>query len=165
MPTHYSGTREQITALDTYIKLSRAAESVTQRINGHLRSQGLTISQFGVLEALFHLGSLSAGQLGEKILKSSGNMTMVLDNLERRELVVRSRRPDDRRCVEVNLTTQGQALVARILPGHVDGVLRTMDALSRDEQEQLARLCRKLGLATAGGSTVNNTKVQREHSS
>lgn len=157
MPSHYTGTPDQRLALESYIKLSRAAESVTHRINAHLHDEGLTISQFGVLEALYHLGPLPVGQLGEKILKTSGNMTMVVDNLERRDLVTRSRRPDDRRCIEVSLTAGGRALVERILPGHVAGVEATMGVLTTGEQAQLGALCRKLGLAAAGQPARDNT--------
>lgn len=154
MPTHFVGSSEEIVALDGYIKLSRAAESVTQRINAHLHAAGLTISQFGVLEALYHLGPLPVGQLGEKILKSSGNMTLVVDNLERRDLVSRNRRVDDRRCLDVSLTPAGMELVAGLLPGHVAGVVNTMSALSLDELSQLSLLCRKLGLTAANNPAV-----------
>ena len=144
--THYAGTVEEVRALDVYIKLSRAAESVTQRINGHLQDHNLTISQFGALEALYHLGSLQPGQLAQKVLKSSGNMTLVIDNLVKRGLVTRRRRTDDRRCIDISLTEQGAALIEEIFPHHVAGVVQTMSALPLDEQLQLAALCRKLGL-------------------
>lgn len=147
MGTHYSGTPEQRLALDTFIKLSRATEVVNARINHHLQNHNLTSSQFGVLEALYHLGPLPVGQLGEKILRSSGNMTLVVDNLVKRGLVTRQRREDDRRCVDVSLTGTGRELVTSILPAHVDGVVEAFAALSADEMEQLGRLCRHLGLA------------------
>lgn len=149
MSTHYPGTAEERLALDAYIKLTRAAESTGARINHHLHEFDLTVSQFGVLEALYHLGPMPVGRLGEKILKSSGNMTLVVDNLARRGLIARERREDDRRCIEVSLTSQGAALVERILPGHVAGVVAVMGALTAEEQEQLGGLCRKLGLAQA----------------
>jgi MarR family 2-MHQ and catechol resistance regulon transcriptional repressor len=145
MGTHYAGTVEEVMALDVYIKLSRAADSVTQRINGHLQDYNLTISQFGALEALYHLGSMQPSQLAQKVLKSSGNMTLVIDNLVKRGLVTRQRRPDDRRCIDISLTKEGEALIEEIFPPHVAGVVETMGALSPDEQQQLAALCRKLG--------------------
>lgn len=148
MGTHYAGTIEEVRALDVYIKLSRAAESVTQRINGHLQDHNLTISQFGVLEALYHLGSLQPGQLARKVLKSSGNMTLVIDNLVKRDLVSRQRRADDRRCIDISLTEEGLNLIETIFPAHVTGVVNTINALSPDEQQQLAFLCRKLGKST-----------------
>ena len=147
MATHYQGTTEETLALNVYIKLSRAAEAATTRINAHLHDHNLTISQFGVLEALYHLGPLQPGQLAEKILKSSGNLTLVIDNLVKRELVTRQRREDDRRCIDIHLTIVGQSLIETIFPAHVAGVLDTMSALTPDEQDQLAQLCRKLGLA------------------
>ncbi|MCB8943508.1 MAG: MarR family transcriptional regulator [Ardenticatenaceae bacterium] len=149
MGTHYTGTDEEIRALDTYIKLSRAADSVTQRINAHLREHDLTLSQFGTLEALYHLGPMQLGELGTKILKSSGNMTLVADNLVNRGLVYRQRREDDRRCVDIHLTEAGRALVQTIMQPHVTQVVQALNVLSASEQEQLAALCRTLGLAQA----------------
>lgn len=146
MGTHYQGSAAEVLALDSYIKLSRAYETVTNLINAHLHNHDLTISQFGVLEALFHLGPMQPGQLAGKILKSSGNLTLVIDNLVKRGLVTRQRREDDRRCIDVHLTEGGQALIAAIFPGHAAGVAQTMGVLTRDEQTQLAALCRKLGL-------------------
>jgi MarR family 2-MHQ and catechol resistance regulon transcriptional repressor len=134
-------------SLDTYIKLSRAAEAVTARINRHLNDHQLTVSQFGVLEVLYHLGPMQVGQVGEKILKSSGNMTLVVDNLEKRGLVSRHRRSDDRRCIDVHLTDQGRALIELILPPHVEQVVVSISPLAPEEQIQLSALCRKLGLA------------------
>ena len=87
MGTKYKGDRTAVRALDVYIKLMRGTESVTRRIHDHLAQADLTVSQFGVLEALFHLGTLSQRELGEKLLKSAGNITMVLGNLEERGLV------------------------------------------------------------------------------
>jgi MarR family transcriptional regulator, 2-MHQ and catechol-resistance regulon repressor len=147
MAIHYSGTEKEVTALDGFVKLSRAADSVTQRTHRHLQYSNLTISQFGVLEALAHLGPLQPGQLAHKVLKSSGNMTLVIDNLVKRGLVQRQRRSDDRRCIDITLTGAGAALIEQIFPDHVQGVVQAMGALSPEEQRQLAQLCRKLGLA------------------
>ena len=146
MATHYRGSPTEARALDAFIKLTRAAESVNAYVNAHLRDYGLTVSQFGVLEALYHLGPLQTGELGEKILKSSGNMTLVIDNLEKRGLVRRQRQVGDRRCIDVNLTAEGEALVKRILPKHVEGVVNVFAVLSSSEQDQLGALCRRLGL-------------------
>jgi MarR family 2-MHQ and catechol resistance regulon transcriptional repressor len=147
MGTHYPGTPDEIRALDVYIKLARAADAVTQRINHHLKEDGLTVSQFGVLEALYHLGPMCQTELAGKILKSTGNLTLVIDNLERSGLVERQRDTVDRRFVSVHLTPAGEALIGRIFKPHVQGVVATMSALSGEEQEELARLSRKLGLA------------------
>jgi len=108
MPTHYQGSPEEELALDTYIKLTRATDTIHARLSLASSMQALTISQFGVLEALFHLGPQAQNILGEKILKSNSNMTTVIDNLEKRQLVRRERAPDDRRKIIVHLTESGQ---------------------------------------------------------
>lgn len=146
MPTHYDGTDAERRALDVYIKLTRAAESVNSRINAHLADFNLTVSQFGVLESLYHLGPLHQNELGQKILKSSGNMTVVIDNLCKRGYVERHRDTEDRRYVTVHLTEAGRRLIAEIFPKHVQIVLNEISVLSPTEQDEFQRLCRKLGL-------------------
>lgn len=148
MGTHFSGTKEERRALDAYIKLVRAAGSVEARTNRHLQSVQLTPTQFGVLEALYHLGPMNQTNLCEKILTSGGNMTVVLDNLAKRGLVERRPDPNDRRSTVVFLTDSGRSLVARIMPGHVRGIVAEFGVLSPEEQETLGNLCRKVGLGT-----------------
>ena len=145
MGTHYQGSAAEIRALDLYVKLMRAAGSVSAGLNPRLGEAGLTESQFGVLEALVHRGPLAQCDLAQKILKSSGNVTLVVDNLERRRLVERRRDRGDRRFVTVHLTAEGEALVRRVLPGHVAAIVERLGVLAAGEQEDLARLCRKLG--------------------
>ncbi len=145
MPTRYRGTPAEVRALDAYIKLSRAADSLTTRIHRHLDASKLTISQFGVLEAVFHLGPLTQRDLAQKLLKSGGNMTLVIDNLEKRGLVRRDRQQQDRRCILIHLTTEGQVLIEKTFPDHVAAIVAEISILSDSEQEELSRLCRRLG--------------------
>lgn len=136
-------------SLDAYVKLMRAAGSVTAQLEGGLRESGLTTSQFGVLEALYHLGPLTQGDLARKLLKSSGNLTLVVDNLERRGLAKRRKDAKDRRCVEVHLTTSGKRLISEVYPRHARAIRHAMGALAPYELRHLAELCRRLGLAAA----------------
>ncbi|MEM6429057.1 MAG: MarR family transcriptional regulator [Deinococcota bacterium] len=149
MPTHYQGSPVAKRALDVYIKLDRAAGAVSSRINAHLADYSLTVSQFGVLEALYHLGHLRQKDLAQKILKSTGNITLVIDNLVKRNLVTRKRDKRDRRAIYIHLTEAGKALIDNIFPKHVAIVEAEMNVLSPAEQDELARLCRKLGLQQA----------------
>lgn len=145
MSTHYTGTETEQQALDAFIKLTRAAESVNRRVNDHLHEYDLTVSQFGVLEALYHLGPMPVGQLAGKILRSSANLTLVIDNLVKRGLATRERRDDDRRTVRISLTAVGRDLIAGLMPPHVAGVVAAFEVLSPEEQATLAALCRKVG--------------------
>jgi MarR family 2-MHQ and catechol resistance regulon transcriptional repressor len=144
--TQYKGTKDEVRALNAYVKLMRASESVSARIHGHLTDAGLTVSQFGVMEALYHLGPLNQSELAKKILKSSGNITMVIDNLEKRSLVKRERKAEDRRFYTVQLTVEGRRLMGILFPRHAAIIIEEMNALTRTEQEELSRICRKVGL-------------------
>ncbi len=151
MPTHFKGTESEIRALNTFIKLIRASESVTSRLAGFLSgAEKLTPSQFGILEALLHLGPLNQRELGKKLLKSGGNITLVIDNLEKRGLVERRRGEEDRRVQFVHLTDEGRRVIAGYFPDHVRAIEREMRVLTDAEQEELGRLCRKLGLQKGG---------------
>lgn len=145
MPTHYKGKPQEELALNTYIKLTRATESLMARLYQGGKLEGLTASQFGTLEALYHLGPMCQGEIGGKILKSSGNMTMVIDNLEKNGLVQRQRDQDDRRQVIVSLTEKGRERIANILPAHVASIVKQLGILSPEEQQTLGDLLRKLG--------------------
>ncbi|GEM44653.1 MarR family winged helix-turn-helix transcriptional regulator [Deinococcus cellulosilyticus] len=152
MGTKFQGSDSQVQALNAYIKLHRAAATVETAANQHLLGHDLSLSQFSVLEALYHLGPLTQKQLGEKILKSKGNLTMVIDNLEKRGWAVRERSAKDRRNIHVNITPEGHELIASILPGHVAGIERVFSVLTPEELNTLSGLCRKLGLGLQGQS-------------
>ena len=130
--------------LRAYVALMRAANQITRNAHVHLSRVDLTISQFAVLEAIYHLGPRSQKELAAKVLKSSNNMTTVIDNLERRELVERRPHESDRRVKWIALTEQGHALVEELFPRHTRGLVREFNNLSSDEQSELARLCLKL---------------------
>lgn len=146
MGTHYQGSEEEVRALDLYIKLTRAAEAVNTRVNQHLADANLTVSQFGVLEALYHLGPMCQKDLAQKILKSTGNLTFVINNLEKQGLVERHRSTEDRRYVDIYLTDAGRQAIQEIFPHHVETVRREMAILTQEEQDELSRLARKVGL-------------------
>ncbi len=152
MPTHYSGPPQETLALNTFIKLTRSVESLTSRLSQRGTLGDLTESQFGVLETLYHLGSMCQNQIAAKILKSSGNLTMVIDNLEKHGLVRRTRDLEDRRKVQVSLTDEGRQLIEEVFPGQVAAITEEMSTLTPQEQETLGSLCRKLGQGIASQS-------------
>lgn len=145
MATKYKGTPAEELALNTYIKLTRATSTFETRLAHRDTIDALTHTQFGVLEALYHLGPMCQNEIGAKLLKSGGNITLVIDNLEKRSLVRRQRNPEDRRMMTVSLTDAGRELISQILPGHVRAITEEMSMLTPQEQEQLGELCRKLG--------------------
>lgn len=147
MGTHYHGKPAEIKALDCFIKLLRAADSVNAAAIRQIQANGLTESQFGILEALLHLGPLTQNQLAIKLLKSGGNITLVIDNLIKHGLIIKEKRENDRRCSWISLSEKGASLIKSLFPDHVKTITTRMSALTHDEQTQLAALCRKLGTA------------------
>src|SRR5271169_3465160 len=132
-------------ALLTYVKLMRAANSARNFAARSLTGTGLTLTQFAVLEALYHLGPMSLSDIAQRILTTGGNLTMVVGNLEKQGLAHRQRSPEDRRVLIVMLTARGKSLIRKLFPLHAAAITEYMAALSPIEQEQLGSLCRKLG--------------------
>ena len=140
-------------ALNTYTKLMRASESVTSRVHRALLASKLTISQFGVLEALLHKGSLCQRDIAAKILKSTGNITLVIDNLEKRGLVKRERDLADRRYFTIHLSEKGTELIKIVFAEVKAAIVSEMSSLTENEQELLGNLCKKLGMKGDEGLT------------
>jgi MarR family 2-MHQ and catechol resistance regulon transcriptional repressor len=150
MPTSHRGTEAEQRALDTYIKLLRAADTISARVREHVAQFGLTETQFAVMEALYHLGPLRASHLARKLLRSGANITTVVDNLVRTGWAAREDCPGDRRVTYVKLTDNGRELMERVFPSVASHVSLLMASLDPVEQQELATLCRKLGLANCG---------------
>lgn len=146
MASRHKGTELEKLALGTYLKLLRAAESITIRVNADLPKFGLTESQFGVLEALYHLGPLYQREIGDKLLRTGGNITLVVDNLEKLNLAKRERGSDDRRYIRVHLTKEGKSLIEKVFPQHVKSIVAEMNVLSEKDQLQMQKFCKKIGL-------------------
>ncbi len=145
MGTKYKGNKGEINALNAFININRAVDSIGTRISKKHSYRGLTQSQFGVLEALLHLGPLCQKEIAQKLLVSGGNITMVIDNLEKRSLVKRIRSEQDRRYFNVQLTKEGESLIKDIFPEHVKAIVKEFESLTQEEQITLRNLSRKLG--------------------
>ncbi len=143
-------------ALKTWIKLARAFNTFNKSANEEISSYGLTPSQFGVLEALFHLGPMTIGKICDKILITGGNMTVVLDNLEKQELINRVKIKTDRRALSIELSEKGKQLIESVFPKHEQFITEKMNVLSSSEQELLGVLLKKLGL-----NTINTKEVKQ----
>lgn len=146
MGTHFKGSKEEQKTLNAFIKLTRASESVNGRLSRHLSDANLTVSQFGTLEALLHLGPLNQRELGQKLLKSGGNITLVIDNLQKNGLVEKKTDPKDRRAVIISLTSKGRDFIEDFFPQHLAKIKEEFSVLTSDEKEQLASICKKIGV-------------------
>lgn len=132
-------------ALVTYVKLMRAANTARNFASRSLSDTGVTLTQFAVLEALYHLGPMSLSEIAQKVLTTGGNLTMVVGNLEKQGLAKRQKSPEDRRVLIVVLTAKGKTLIRALFPQHAAAIVKFLSVLTLEEQAQLGELCRKLG--------------------
>ena len=133
------------TALKLFVVLNRALTAIHAHSQADIESHGLTVGEFAILEALYHKGPLLLGDLQRRILVSSGGTTFLVDRLEERGLVERQLCPSDRRARYAVLTTEGQALITRIFPGHAESIRRAMSGLGLADQRAAIALLKTLG--------------------
>lgn len=154
MPKRYGGSDAEKLQIDAYVKMMRCADTVQNQLARNVEAQGITLSQLGVLEILLHHGAQNQKSLAQKMLRSGANMTTIIDNLEKRGIVERTRSGDDRRQIMITLTPAGKKLIEDLFPLHLQNIFRMMSVLSADELELYARLSRKLGLGAREKMTL-----------
>lgn len=131
--------------LKVLVSLSRATQALHKRATNIFNEGGLTTSQFAVLETLYHKGDLTINEIIKKVLSTSGNITVVINNLEKQQLVKRYTNPEDKRSYSISITEKGREKVAEIFPKHVEDLKDNLQVLSDDEKELLIELLKKIG--------------------
>ncbi len=135
----------QETSVQAYVKLIRAAEALHVKVSRGLVAEGLTASQFSAMKVLRLYGMLPQRDIAKYLLQSGGNITLVVDNLEREGLAKRIRSVEDRRIVQVALTLKGEELFDRIYPAHLDRIREVMSPLKDQDIDMLTLLLEQLG--------------------
>lgn len=130
--------------LKTLIALSRATNSVHRREYKTIKEGGLTVSQFSVLEVLYHKGALKVQEIIEKTLSTGGNMTVVIENLVKDDLVMRYKAPEDKRVNLISITDKGKALIDSIFPNHIENINEIFNVLTEEEKKSLIAISKKL---------------------
>jgi DNA-binding MarR family transcriptional regulator len=130
--------------LSAYFALMEVSSLLRHAVEQHLRAEGdLSYVQFQILARLNDspTGSYRMTDLADGVVYSRSALTYQAGLLERRGLISRSPSPDDERSVDVTITDAGRALIARVLPDHIDVVSRMLlDPLSREDLETLTGL-------------------------
>jgi MarR family 2-MHQ and catechol resistance regulon transcriptional repressor len=135
---------ETAQALRLWIALARAHNAVAVKASADVARHGLTVAEFGVLEALHHKGPMLLNEVQRRILVSSGGITYLVDRLEKRGLAERRDCPGDRRARLVALTPEGHALVASIFPQHAEMIREAMHGLDTEQKRAATNLLRAL---------------------
>lgn len=129
--------------LKTMIVLNKAIRSIRPYESKASKENGLTPTQFAVLETLYSKGQLRIQDLIDKMLATSGNMTVVIKNMVRDGWIVRTCDPNDRRSFLVDLTDEGRLKIEETLPTHIDAVSHAMSVLEEQDKEELIRILKK----------------------
>lgn len=132
-------------ALSTWVKLARAYSSFEKKSNDSIKTFGLTQPQFAVIEVIGHLGPLKVGEICNKMLVTGGNMTLVLDNIEKLGYIERVPNKEDRRAIYIQLTPAGKMLFDEVFIIHAEKISEYMSVLTTAEQKALGDLLKKLG--------------------
>ncbi len=100
------------------VALARTYNNIFSKIEKNIQSFGFTISEFGVLEFLYHKGDQPVQKVAEKILVTSGTITYVIDKLQKMDLVERRKCETDKRVYYISLTEKGTQIIKDIFPKH-----------------------------------------------
>jgi MarR family 2-MHQ and catechol resistance regulon transcriptional repressor len=141
---------DRAAALKLWVVLSRAYNAVAREATDDVERQGLSMTDFAVLEVLYHRGPLSLGDIGERVLLRSGSVTYAVDRLEEKRLLRRRPSAEDLRVTFAELTPAGRAVMDRVFPVHAETIRQTLSGLSRAEKRQATDLIKRLGRRAAG---------------
>lgn len=137
--------RTDISGVHVWLVLWKATRAIERHSSHDIEAAGMCRSDFGVLEALLHKGSLSVSALGAKVLLTSGSITTAVDRLERRGLVQRGGDATDRRARLVHLTGAGRKVIRKMFADHERAMEKVVSPLTPDDRVVLMGLLRKLG--------------------
>jgi DNA-binding MarR family transcriptional regulator len=130
--------------LKMVIALLRSVKALEAAMTPCFKERGVTFTQFGVLEFLYHKGPARISTIIEKTLSSGGCMTVVIRNLESLGLVARERDEKDGRAALVALTPKGQALMRELFPAHLKELKAFMAAMDGKDKKAVAGLLKGL---------------------
>ncbi len=131
--------------LKLFVVLNKCTLSLGKKSEKNIKITGLTVPQFSVLEMLYHKGDLKVGDIIEKSISSVGNISLIIDNLQKLEFVEKRKCKSDGRITYVSLTEKGRNLIAGMWPGHEADLDNIMSVLNSEEKDTLITLLKKLG--------------------
>jgi DNA-binding MarR family transcriptional regulator len=126
--------------LATYFALVEAVSLLQHAVEQQLRAEGdLSYVQFQLLARLADAkGQLTMTELADGVVYSRSGLTYQAGLLEKAGLITRGPRPDDERASLVTITDTGLALVAKVLPGHIQVTRRLLfDPLTEEDLHSL----------------------------
>jgi len=146
-------------AVAVWLRLARFVNAQHSALSARLRASRLSLAQFDIIAQIGAREGLSQKQLAERLVVTQGNVTQLLQKLEKRRLVLR---PPDGRCNRVQLTMEGQRLRNALVPHQERAITGLFATLSDVELDALSRLLRKLLRARPGEQLENGHEAPQE---
>ncbi len=101
---------------EAFVSLARTVDSLLQGVVATLKTAGLSATQYNVLRILrgARPDGLACREIGERMITRDPDVTRLLDRLEQRGLVARTRERDDRRVITTRITDEGLRLLQQL---------------------------------------------------
>ena len=147
--------KDQDLSLKLFVVLTRALQSIEKKTIKEINSQGLNLTEFGVLELLYHKGDQPIQKIGQKILLASSSITYVVDKLEEKNYLIRRGCPTDRRVTYATITKEGKELMDEIFPKYKLFLQEIMGGLSTNEKRSTIEQLKKLGFYAQNYSFIS----------
>lgn len=134
---------ERHSAVHAMVVFRQAARTISMNSNEVIREMGLTNTQFTILDALYCKGDMAIFEIKDKLLATSGNLTVVLKNMVRNGWITRACSPTDKRQSVFSITKTGRDLFEKVLPPHREKLNEVFGILSEEERAQLITILKK----------------------
>ncbi len=125
-------------------ELVQAYQAFEAYSEAHIKTMGLTTTQFDIVATLGNQPPMTCKELGEKTLVSKGTMTGVLERLEAKGLIEKLMNDEDGRSYKIGLSKSGDKLFKKVFPEHVDYLSKAIGKLSKKELEQAVRVLKEI---------------------
>ena len=137
-------------ALRIWLRLLTCTQMIEQVVRARLRERfGTTLPRFDLMAQLErHREGLKMNELSRLLMVTGGNVTAIVDQLEKEGLVERAAEPDDRRAYRVGLTRAGRRAFGEMARAHEEWIVEMLRGLTRREHAEIYRLLAKVKKVT-----------------
>jgi len=146
MDREFIARRDDHSALRIWLRLLTCTQLIEKRVRAGLREEfATTLPRFDLMAQLErHPEGLKMNELSRLLMVTGGNVTAIVDQLEKEGLVERLDEPDDRRAFLIRLTRSGDRSFAEMARAHETWVVELLAGLSSRERDELLKLLAKL---------------------
>ncbi|MCF7924642.1 MAG: MarR family transcriptional regulator [Candidatus Izimaplasma sp.] len=131
--------------LKTLTILFRAKDALEKAIQKDVGHYGLNVTEFGVLEALYHLGDISIKMIMKKVLIKNSSLSYVIEQLEKKNYLIKTQSSEDKRSYILSLTKAGKDLMNKVYVEHLKNMRKILDKLDETEELNLQKSLKKIG--------------------